>query len=75
MPAREDQQRALAAGFDSFFVKPLNPQQPAKLLRIAVSRRRPERRRAARTQLRISSRAPGSLSGSSSSAAYSFSRL
>ena len=29
----EDQQRALAAGFDSFFVKPLNPGSLANLLR------------------------------------------
>ncbi len=29
----EDQQRALAAGFDSFFVKPLNPASLANLLR------------------------------------------
>jgi CheY-like chemotaxis protein len=29
----QDQQRALAAGFDSFFVKPLSPNSLAKLLR------------------------------------------
>ena len=31
--AAEDQQRALAAGYDSFFVKPLNPTAMANLLR------------------------------------------
>jgi PAS domain S-box-containing protein len=34
----EDQQRALAAGFDSFFVKPLNPNSLAKLLRSYAGR-------------------------------------
>ena len=29
----DDQERALAAGFDSFFVKPLNPGSLARLLR------------------------------------------
>jgi CheY-like chemotaxis protein len=29
----EDQQRALDVGFDSFFVKPLNPESLAHLLR------------------------------------------
>jgi CheY-like chemotaxis protein len=35
----EDQQRALAAGFDSFFVKPLNPGSLANLLRSYPARR------------------------------------
>ncbi len=34
----EDQKRALAAGFDSFFVKPLNPNSLAKLLRSYAGR-------------------------------------
>jgi PAS domain S-box-containing protein len=34
----EDQQRALAAGYDSFFVKPLNPASLANLLRSYASR-------------------------------------
>jgi PAS domain S-box-containing protein len=34
----QDQQRALAAGFDSFFVKPLNPNSLAKLLRSYAGR-------------------------------------
>ncbi|MEP6739319.1 MAG: ATP-binding protein [Caldimonas sp.] len=36
--SEEDQQRALAAGFDSFFVKPVNPESLAKLLRSFASR-------------------------------------
>jgi PAS domain S-box-containing protein len=35
---RNDQERALAAGFDSFLVKPLEPQTLTRLLRAAVSR-------------------------------------
>jgi CheY-like chemotaxis protein/two-component sensor histidine kinase len=35
---RDDQERALAAGFDSFLVKPLEPQTLTRLLRTAVSR-------------------------------------
>ncbi|HEY5324673.1 MAG TPA: ATP-binding protein [Caldimonas sp.] len=35
---RNDQERALAAGFDSFLVKPLEPQTLNRLLRSAVSR-------------------------------------
>ena len=63
----EDQQRALAAGFDSFLVKPLKPGSLANLLR--SYRRQPGRlrRRRARAQ-RTSSSAPGSLIGSPSSA-------
>jgi PAS domain S-box-containing protein len=34
---RDDQERALAAGFDSFLVKPLEPQTLTRLLRSAVS--------------------------------------
>ncbi|MEO6363745.1 MAG: ATP-binding protein [Caldimonas sp.] len=34
----EDQERALAAGFDSFFVKPLDPEALARLLRSYASR-------------------------------------
>ena len=41
----EDQQRALDAGFDSFFVKPLNPGSLAHLLRAYSERGRPERPR------------------------------
>ena len=67
----EDQQRALDAGFDSFFVKPLNPGSLANLLRSYASRRLAGARRAQRT----SSSAPGSLTGSPSSAAYSLRRL
>ena len=37
---RDDQERALAAGFDSFLVKPLEPQTLTRLLRTAVSRDR-----------------------------------
>ena len=36
----EDQQRALAAGYDSFFVKPLNPTGLANLLRAYAEQRR-----------------------------------
>ena len=80
----EDQQRALAAGFDSFFVKPLNPASLANLIRSfpgrppSAVRRRREASAAGRRERRFSatsSRVPGSLSGSPSSAAYSFSRL
>jgi PAS domain S-box-containing protein len=35
--SRDDQERALAAGFDSFLVKPLEPQTLTRLLRSAVS--------------------------------------
>jgi len=35
---KDDQERALAAGFDSFLVKPLEPQTLTRLLRTAVSR-------------------------------------
>jgi PAS domain S-box-containing protein len=35
---RDDQERALAAGFDSFLVKPLEPQTLNRLLRTAVNR-------------------------------------
>jgi CheY-like chemotaxis protein len=34
---RDDQERALTAGFDSFLVKPLEPQTLTRLLRSAVS--------------------------------------
>ena len=34
----DDQQRALDAGFDSFFVKPLNPGSLANLLRSYAGR-------------------------------------
>ena len=34
----DDQERALAAGFDSFLVKPLEPESLARLLRSAAAR-------------------------------------
>ena len=34
----DEQERALAAGFDSFLVKPLEPESLGRLLRAAVSR-------------------------------------
>ena len=55
----EDQQRALAAGFDSFFVKPLNPGSLANLLRSYPTAARLSGRASGAAQ-RTSSRAPGS---------------